>query len=494
MFKKVIIALMLVVFSSLFFTCNNKSSVPEISILIRMMPAQEKYFTKKIIREFEKVNNCIVKVITFGDMWDIEATLKLEKGSRNPTISLVKTPFEMTRVLVGKGYMSPLSDIIDTLKLNNDCAEYHPLALGLGYVDGKQYYVPRKLETRLMFYLKSKVSDAVKGWYKYKTDINKLLKKENGYGLPANYILESDPNLWDFYDVFVAGYYWANTEYYGVKMPRIAFRGAKYGGTALGFVDNAYQLGASKKDILKLATTPIIQTYRWQSELIKNNILNPGMWQDPMRGKNLWEGVRDGKIFLTKAQQIDCFFMHGWKENIEMPGYMKNPDDMGLAIMPLGVSFELDKNGEYINTGTRKVTTGGWWWGIPRTAPNPKLAYKLARWITNHKNQAEECSRFGMMPVRKDILNNINGVFNQGWVGEIFSKSTEQIKINELTTIPLTPFYSDIGRNLIDIWYSICVPDGEMNGPITDPVLLEKAISGKYLDIQKRILGKEFYE
>jgi ABC-type glycerol-3-phosphate transport system substrate-binding protein len=488
--QKLILSFFILV-SVLFLNCSQKSKLPELSILIRMMPAQEKYFTEEVIPKFEKENNCRIKVVTFGDMWDIESTLKLEKGSRKPTISLVKTPFEMTRVLVGKGYMTDLASVVDTMQLEQDIAEYHPLALGLGYIDNHLYYLPRKLETRILFYLKSRVAEAVKKYPDMKKEISQVLQKENGYGLPAGYTLEEDPNLWDFYDLFVIGYIWSNTTYFDLKMPRIAFRGAKYEGTALGLIDNAIQLGATGDDIVKLVSDPMIRMYQWHSEWVKNRILNPAMWQDPYRGVNLWEGFRDGKLFLTTAQQIDCFFIHGWDKNIEMPGYMKNPEDMGLALMPQGVSFELTRDGKYKMTGERKITTGGWWWGIPKTAPYPQLAYKLERFITSHEIQAQECSRFGMMPVRKDILNNLGEVFERGWVGDIFMKSAEQIQINDLTTIPLSPHYSDIGRNVIDAWYGICVPGGEMIGPITDLDALRKALSGKYMDVQRKISGND---
>lgn len=474
--------------------CSKRRAGPEMSVLIRMMPAQEKYFKEKIIGGFEEKHGCRIRVVTFGDMWDIEATLKLEKGSRSPTISLVKTPFEMTRVLVGKGYMQALNGIVDSLTLEQNGAEYHQLALGLGYVKGQLYYLPRKLESRLLFFLKSKVAEAVSQWKTFEKDIVAVLKKENGFGLPAGYQLEKDPNQWDYYDLFVVGFVWARRPHYGVKMPRIAFRGAKYGGTALGLVENAIQLGADEGDILQMASDPVLRMLQWNSQWVKHGIFNPAMWQEPMRGANIWEGFRDGKVFLTTAQQIDCFFIHGWNKSIEMPGYMKNPDDMGLAVLPQGVSFSLDSAGTPEFKGNRKATTGGWWWGIPRTAPNPKLAYELARWITNHTNQAEECSRFGMMPVRKDILNSLEAVFEQGWVGQIFKKSAEQIQINELTTIPLTPHYSDIGRNYIEAWYAICLPGGEMKGPITKLPDLRKAIGGKFLDRQMKILGNEFPE
>jgi len=486
-----ILLLLISIFMLNLLGCGKRSKVPEMTVLIKMMPAQRKFFVENIIPNFEKRHKCKIKVADWIDMWDIESTLKLEKGSRNPSVSLVKTPFEMTRVLVGKGYMKAIKEVVDSLQMEQDIAEYDQLAIGLGYVKGDLYYIPRKLETRIMFYLKSKVEEAVKNWKKYEKEIKKTLRLENGYGLPKSYTLESDPNQWDNYDLFVVGYYWARTPYFGVKMPRIAFRGARYEGTALRMMDLAIKLGASEKDIIELSSDPVFRMFEWNSRYVKHQIINPMMWEIPTRGSNIWDGFRDGKVFLTWAQQIDCFFMHGWENSIDMPGYLKDPDDMGLAVMPMGVSFGL-KNGKYLFEGDRRNTTGGWWWGIPKTAPQGKLAYALARFISNHENQAEECSRFGMMPVRKDILNNLNGVFDWGWVGDIFKKSAEQIMINQLTTIPLSPYYSDIGRNYIDAWYAICVPGGELKGPITDPSKLRKAIGGRFLDKQRKILGGNY--
>lgn len=79
-------------------------------------------------------------------------------------------------------------------------------------------------------------------------------------------------------------------------------------------------------------------------------------------------------------------------------------------------------------------------------------------------------------------------------MGDIFAKSAEQLQVNELTTIPLTAHYSDVCRNYIDAWYGICLPGGEMKGPVTDMSTLRKVLAGKYLDVQRQILGDELPE
>lgn len=471
--------------------CAQKPS-KEFTVLIRMMGTQEKYFREQLIPEFEKLNDCKVNVATFENEWDIPRLLDLEKNKKIGAIALVKTPFEMTRVLIDKGYMSDLYVAEDTAKVLQDLAEYHPLASGLGYVNEKPYYIPRKLETRTMFYRKSKVADAVAKFGQHKNRLDKELKALNGFGLPAGYVLENDPSLWDFYDVYVAGSIWANEEYNGVKLGRIAHRGAPYAGTALDLVDKSFQLGATKDDILSLTADRVVEAFVWERAMVKSNIYNPGMWQDQWKGANIYNAIKDGKVYLTILQQIDEFLVHGWKDDPLMPSFLPDENDMGLCVMPQAVSFEIDAQGKYSFEGTRATSTGGWWWGIPKTAPNAKLAYALARFITNRENQAKECSRFGMMPVRKDILLNLQQTFEQGWVGDIFKVAVEQIKINALTTVPLVKSYAELSKNLIDAWYGVCVEYKEPEGEKMNFSTVKAKMSNDYLAKQKDILQSDY--
>lgn len=470
----------------------NSSSPKEFSVLIRMMPTQERYFRENVIAEFEKENNCKINIVTFNSEWDIERILKLENSKKDPAIALVKTPFEMTRQLVKAGLMSDLYSVMDSDRVLMDVAEYHQLATGLAFFEGKPYYIPRKLETRVMFYRKSKVADAVSKFAAHKERINTELKALNGFGIPAGYELEADPEKWDFYDVYVVGSIWANEDYNGVKMGRIAHRGARYGGTALDLVDKSLQLGASTSEILKLTEDKVVETYLWERNMIKSGCYNPGMWQDPWKGAQIYTAMKDGKVFLTFFQQIDAFLVHGWKDDPAMPSFLPDEEDMGLATMPLAVSFGLDSIGKPAYNGTKSISTGGWWWGIPKTAPDAKLAYALARYITSKQVQAKECARFGMIPVRKDILNNLPETFDQGWVGEIFKVSVEQVQNNGLTTVPLVAGYSDVSQNMIDAWYSLCIEYKDTDTEKMNFSGLKMRLASDYLEKQQKILGEEF--
>ena len=471
---------------------GTKKASQEFTVLIRMMPAQQRYFEQEIVAKFNKEHNCKISVATFTNQWDIERFLKLDAGKKKPEIGLVKTPFEVTRVLVYKGHMQPLTAVLDSVQVMSDLAEYHQLATGLGFVDGVPYYIPRKLETRVLFYRKSMVADAVAKFDKYKKAISDDLKKQNGYGLPKGYALESDANLWDLYDEFVLGYIWAREEYNGVKMPRIAHRGAKYEGTALDLVDRALQLGATHKDILTLGDKTA-QTLLWENVFMRNGLYNPGMWQDPWRGSDLYNGIKDGKVFLTYLQQIDCFNVHGWADDPGMPTYLPDVKDMGLCLVPKAVSFNLTAQGLPAYEGSRKISTGGWWWGIPKTSPNAKLAYEFARFVTTRDNQAKECSKFGMIPVRKDILLNLPEVFDEGWVGDIFKTSVEQVKLNELTTVPLIKEYPDFAKNImIEAWYKLCVEYDQKKEGKMDEAVMKQRLAREFLPAEKQLLGADY--
>ncbi len=470
---------------------GSKKAPQEFTVLIRMMPAQQRYFEQEIVAKFNKLHNCKISVATFTNQWDIERFLKLDAGKKKPEIGLVKTPFEVTRVLVYKGYMQPLTNVTDSIQVMQDLAEYHQLATGLGFIDGQPYYIPRKLETRVMFYRPSMVADAVSKFDKYKKAIAEELKKQNAVGLPKDYALEADPKEWDLYDLFVVGYIWSHETYNGVKMARIAHRGAKYEGTALDIVDRALQLGATHQDVLTLGDKTS-QALLWENVFIRNGLYNQGMWQDPWRGSDLYNGIKDGKVFLTFLQQIDCFNVHGWADDPGMPTYLPDVKDMGLCLQPKAVSFDLTAQGQSVFEGSRAISTGGWWWGIPKTSPNAKLAYEFARFVTDRENQAKECSKFGMIPVRKDILLNLPEVFDEGWVGDIFKTSVEQVKINELTTVPLVKAYPEVAKNIIDAWYKLCVEydakkDGVMNGPA-----MKQKLEKDFLPAQKQALGAEY--
>lgn len=453
----------------LIFSCGEKPEKTEMTVLIRMMDIQDLWFREKV-KEFEKENQVKINVVTFDQVEDVKEMIDLEKKSGKKTIGLVKTAMEMVYPLASQNYLIAPEEIIGPSQLDEDLKEYLPEALEIGTLENRVYYIPRKLETYLMFFLKSKVQDALDNWEKDRRGINQLLKSVNGYGLPQGYQLESDPQEWDYYDLAVLSHYWANHPYQGLKLPRMAHRGKRYAGTVNELVTRIYQLGGGQEDILSMTTDPVIDCFQWESFFIQNNLYHPGMWEQAWSGGNIWKAISQGEIFLCFLHQIDLFFVHGGSDPT-MTGYLLEPEDMGISIMPKGVSLDLNKGGQPQREGAHFSNLYGWWWGIPVTSPDPKLSYKLARFITSKANQIEECSRFGMYPIRLDVIDNLEQAFDASWKQEIFRVSRLQFESGTEATPQLTQ-WPQIGKNYLDAWYEIAV----------DKRLLERKEIAKTLD------------
>ncbi|MBW2673886.1 MAG: hypothetical protein JRD89_10815 [Deltaproteobacteria bacterium] len=250
--KKIFILICALLVVTLFFTHDlTARKGGDFVLLIRMMGIQDAWFRENIIPPFEKEHDVTVTVASFDKFWDLELMLKLGEEGKRHSIGLVKTPLEMTRPL--QKYILPYDDVMNEDDLKTLKAQYDPTALERGIIDGKLYYLPRKLETRMVVYVKPRVEEAVRGWKRFEGEINAALKQDNGFGLPAGYVLESDPNHWDYYDLFVVASYWAKTPYFGIKMPRMAHRGKKYCRTVVGLVDRVFQMGGAAEDVLRMS-------------------------------------------------------------------------------------------------------------------------------------------------------------------------------------------------------------------------------------------------
>ena len=441
----------------------------EITVYIRMMESQDKWFRENIIADFEKETGVKVNVRTFENTVDLMQVLELDKGQN--TVGLVKTADSMLTPLVANELIMNLKDV-EGIDLEADLDEYLDQALELSYVDGEPYFIPRKLETNTLLYLKTPVADAVANWEGMKADIEAMFKAENGVGLPDGYALEADPNMWDWYDLAVVGYYWSNTEMDGVVEPGIAHRGKDYGGTQTELVTKAFQAGASQEDVLNMTGQAIVDTYEWEVFMKDNGLYNPGMWEEGWSGGGIWNAMAAGKVYLAFMHQIDAFFIHGGTDP-SMTGYLVDPDEMAVAVMPAGASLEI-ADGAPVRMGDHASQLGGWSWGIPTSTPDANLSYDLARYITNAENHAKEASTFGMMPVRKDIMANLGDSFDQAWIQDVFNNAVNQLGQN-VTKLPVDARWPEIGQLYNDAWYDIVVNNNNSDIEATLKTYADKA-------------------
>jgi ABC-type glycerol-3-phosphate transport system substrate-binding protein len=163
-----------------------------------------------------------------------------------------------------------------------------------------------------------------------------------------------------------------------------------------------------------------------------------------------------------------------------MSGYLSHPPDLGVSIMPKGVSLELTEDGRPKREGGHLSNLYGWWWGIPVTSPDPELSYQLARFITSKEFQIEECSRFGMFPIRRDVLDDLGKAFDQEWKQTIFQATKLQFQ-SGAKELPRLSQWAQMGKNYLDAWYDISVEKKqiklkEISGSLKDYAQKNQAI------------------
>jgi ABC-type glycerol-3-phosphate transport system substrate-binding protein len=465
-----ILAMSILVISGLFAGAQKeaKTEIAEMTILIRMMDMQDRWFREELIPAFEKEEGCKITAVTFNNFPDIEVMADLEVKSGRKTIGVIHTPMEEVYPMVAKEYMMPLADIVGKDQLQKDLAEYVDSGVEIGKIDGVQYYIPRKLECNAFFYLKSQVADAVANWKSMKGEIDAMFKANNGYGLPAGFTLEADPNKWDWYDLAVVSYYWAHTPGDdGLTMARMAHRGKDYGGTTGELLTKIYQMGGDAKDVLSMDTDPVIDMFEWEAFYVHNGLYVSSMWEESWSGGGIWKGFAAGRVYAAFMHQIDAFFLHGGTAP-DMAGYLVDPGDMATAIMPKGVSLELDAGGKPVREGGHRSNSSGWWWGVPKTSPDPQLSYKLIRFINSYEWHKKESSTFGMMPVLKEIYKDLGKAFPEDWMQGVFDTALAQFDAG-VVKAPMVPNWAGIAQNYRSAWYDVCTGKNYAADPSKGP-------------------------
>jgi ABC-type glycerol-3-phosphate transport system substrate-binding protein len=411
-----------------------------LTVLLKMIPGQERFFRENIAEGFEQKTGHAVAVKTFESNWDlVERTAGGLEGA-----DVIKVPMSLAQVLADKGAVVPLESVCGADSLKALGREY--FLMNLGTIDGTVYYVPRKFETRIMVYRRSRVAEAVQGWGSFREKINGALQNSFHADLPPDYALEPDPSSWNCLDLFAAGFFWAETPYGGAKAGRIAHRGKQYSGTAVGLMDRCFQQGASNEHISDTSSRFFHEVLQWESLFAANGIYPKRMWEQGWDGTDIWKAFGNDEIFLSFLTQLDCYFLHG-AGTADMPGYMgERKDDLGYASMPRGLSSDLRTK------GTGAVSTGGWLWGVGAGSKNPRLALEFIRFITNSDNQYSETNAFGIIPVRKDILGKANMMFGEQWKTEVFQTSLTQLKANGKNCLPSVAGFKKIEQQYVGKW------------------------------------------
>lgn len=480
MLRNLLSCSMLLLLLSLFCTPRQ-----ELGVLIRMMPDQELYFTSDIVAAFEKEHPYHVKVDRYGSTDSIPEALAAHKG----TISVVKIPFDKAHSLIQQNKLALLDTILTPDELSRLKNDY--LLTSLGAAGKRPCLIPRKFESRIMVYCKSKVADAVLSWRNHKASADSALARYNGFGLPATYLLEADPEQWDYFDLFMVGWIWSHTMYDGTCQGRMGFRGKRYSGTTQRIYDRIFQLGGDTSAVLSMEGDAVVDAFYWEAVNTASGIYHEKMWSERWSGADIWKQFGSGDVFLSFMTQLDCFFIHGTGSD-NLNGYLKHPEDMGVATIPRACSVDLDASGIPLRIGSKSISTGGWWWAIPADVPDSRAAWEFISFITGTSAQIQESTRFGMIPVRKDILGDMAVIFGGGWISVIYETSLKQLMHNGYTSLPQNPNFSSINNCYLDLVDEILVAKKwSKEGQFPERSFILETIAGTFQPKTSEILHRK---
>jgi ABC-type glycerol-3-phosphate transport system substrate-binding protein len=457
--KRLIIFFILTLSTIVLLSCSKPGHTNrEIVILIRMMDIQDEWFRKELQDAAKKQFDVTLTFKTFNDHVDLENLLRIESELGEGTIAVVKTHSTVLGSLAKQGYILPLESVVPKSQLTSDLDEYLDLAVSTGTIDGKIFYIPRKIEVNTFLYLKSKVKKAVSLFPKYEKDIRAMFKFTNGVGLPKNFNLERDPNSWDWYDLAAVSYIWSREpDETGAIFPRIAHRGKDYEGTTFELLTKHYQINGTPDSFITLEGQEWIDTLEWEAFYVENGLYNTKMWEESWSGGGIWNGFKENEVYAAFMHQIDSFFIHGGTHP-KMKGYLANPEDMAVALMPKGASLEINNDGLPARIGNHYSGAGGWWWGIPKTSPDPKLSYDIIRLITSKEFHLKECQTFGMLPIRKDLYIDMNDIYPLQWQREVFETGINQYR-NFSKPSANHPQYGQISQVIRNAWFQVIVQE-----------------------------------
>jgi hypothetical protein len=423
----------------------------QVTILLKMIPEQESWFKKEVLDPFSKEKGIDIRIRHFASYDELDSIL-----FRDTTIDVVKIPMERAESYREKEYIIPISAIADSTETATIRSEFMlpPLAIS----ERALYYIPRKLETRIMVYRSSKVKEAVDKYINYQKDLDRDLKRYRGKGLPDGYILEGDPNHWDYYDILMAGYVWNKQD---PKKPqgRIGHRGKNYSGTFLRLIDRAFQFGAIRGEISYMSSKPVMEAFLWEGVYSKFGAYNNRMFKENWTGVDLWKTFGDSSIYLSFLTQLDCFFLLGTGEN-GLTGYMKSYEDVDFAVMPSAASF----SGEEFMLANRNITTGGWFWGIGRKTGKGRLSLDLIKHMTSEDVQKKEFEAFGVLSARRSLLKeNRDEHYLKRWRNRMLQTSIRQLNQNRFTFLPAYPDMDRLQNAYYRLLYRLCVENGDLH-------------------------------
>ncbi len=333
-------------------------------------------------------------------------------------------------------------------------------------------FVPATISTPLVFYSRARVAEAVDGWRADRDRIDAALRPAGGSGLPKQYRLEADPDDWDTFDIAVLAACWANRPYDGLRVPRVAH--AAIGDAAMvDLATRAFSQGASTADLLDLDAIELRDALAWESVFFAAGWYHPAMTKENWEQERLLSAAAQGQVFLGWLDMPHLFRLHGTGAT-GLEGFLEDPADLGVARVPRGVSLDLAQSLP-ARGGDSRGALSGTWWTIPRTTPDARLAADLVTLLAEREFQADWARAFGHLPARRDLLAEIDLLFETDWQFTI-ARIAKRQALDRGRAQPATLRWRNNGRALVATWREMCV-ERHSTDPLALGVALEKQLA-----------------
>src|SRR6266852_7165035 len=182
----------------------------------------------------------------------------------------------------------------------------------------------------------------------------------------------------DFFDLFVAGWFWKTHETRGLKRGRLACASGEGTEAVLNLWDQGFRMGADTSALARMQGASVQQLFQWQAAFAQEGLCHPGALQNA-NATPLPQLFQRQEVFLAEAYPRDVWRLHG-NETVQLAGVAAHPEDLGVTTLPKGISPWVDGRGQArAETGGGAAATRIWWFAVPSRSHLKPLALKLAQ-------------------------------------------------------------------------------------------------------------------
>ncbi len=341
----------------------------------------------KWMRENQFAEFAIAKDVDFelvGARTFEEVHQKLLEEKQHPTgLLLADVDDEHADELKDGGLVRPIADGADPAELRQTLRELMAEATARGVVDGKQWYLPKRALVNVAVYLRPAIEDAYLHWEEDRKAIDAALKEANGVGLPKDFRLRRTPDRWDSFDLFVAAWTWAHhparwaeasrrisadTKVAPVVAPRVAWPCGDSEDGSDELLNALYRHGMTEEQLGRFDAPPLLDTLQWQALFRKHGLLPAQCESGGLEQREVNGLFHERKLAWVPIDQADSLWLHG------------------------------------------------------------RLAFQIARFLSQRGLQQRETEAEGMLPVREDLRQDYPIAFRLDWMQRMLDASFRQLE------------------------------------------------------------------